>query len=197
MRLALAFLLLVLAPLAAPAGEAPEGLEDRPSVGIPVRFIDTRGFVFRPERLILASPAGTFAAAIPPTTDEAYSEDRLDLTGLPLVGPFFRERLAPGDARREGIPVGDLFRVGTSLLLETAATPHTLEGRRLVLTAALPRAGIVSFHLPPPAFHAAALPQGARVPAGRAYLIGENTLVLAGPGDAVLIDDWDAFFRGR
>lgn len=193
MRLALA---LVCALIAAPAsaGDGPPGFADRPAVGHQLRFTDAAGHVFRPERLVILGPAGARAAPLPATSD-ARSEEHVDLSGLPLIGHLFRDRLAPGDARRAGTYVGPLTRQGATLVLDAGAAAASLEGRRLVLTANFPRDGAVSYRLGPRRFAAAAPPAGPGRPAGGAWLVGE-ILVLAGPGRDPLIDDWGQVFDG-
>jgi hypothetical protein len=179
-------------PVSATAGEGPD-FNDRPSVGHPLRFTDARGHVFRPRTLIVLTRSGTLAASLPATTDNAASEDHLDLSGSPLIGQFFRRRLAPSDAVREGTPVGPVFRHGDTLVLDARAATAALTGRALILTAEFPRDGAISYHLGPISFAPSTPPASNGIsdgtPAGTAYLV-DGALVLAGGGGGPLITDW-------
>jgi hypothetical protein len=198
LTLALLLVLPGFAPGSATAGEGPD-FNDRPSVGHPLRFTDARGHVFRPLTLIMLTRSGTLAAPLPATTDNAASEEHLDFSGSPLVGQFFRRRLAPSDAAREGTPVGPVFRHGDILVLDARAATAALTGRALILTAEFPRDGAISYHLGRPGFAPGALPHDvgstAGVPAGTAYLV-DGALVLAGDGRGPLITDWGKLLRG-
>jgi hypothetical protein len=189
-------------PGSATAGEGPD-FNDRPSVGHPLRFTDARGNVFRPRTLIMLTRSGTLAAPLPATTDNAASEDHLDFSGSPLIGQFFRRRLAPSDAAREGAPVGPVFRHGDTLVLDARSATVALTGRALILTAEFPRDGAISYHLGRPGFAPGALPRdvgsadgsAAGIPAGTAYLV-DDALVLAGDGRGPLITDWGKLLGG-
>jgi hypothetical protein len=115
-------------PGSATAGEGPD-FNDRPSVGHPLRFTDARGNVFRPRTLIVLIRSGTLAAPLPATTDNATSEDHLDLSGTPLVGQFFRRRLAPSDAAREAAMAPSATMSGGSTS-PPAPRPAVMELRR-------------------------------------------------------------------
>lgn len=169
-------------------GEGPPTFEDRPQVGQPVRFTDAAGHVFRPERLMILSPDGARTAKLPATTNRARSEERLDLSGLPLIGHVFRDRLAPGDTRRRGVLVGPLSRVGDTLVLDARESPVAIEPRQVVLTANFPRDGAVSFRLKGLRFSPVAPITGMGRSAGTAWLVGD-TLVLAGAGYGPAIQD--------
>jgi hypothetical protein len=193
MRLALALLCTLIATPAM-AGEGSPGFADRPAVGHQLRFTDAAGHIFRPERLVILGPAGARAASLPATSD-ARSEQHVDLSGLPLIGHLFRDRLAPGDVRRAGTYVGPLTRHGAMLVLDAGAAAPSLESRAIALTANLPRHGAVSYWLAPRRFAPAPSPAGPGRRAGGAWLVGD-LLVLAGPGRDPLIDDWGQFFEG-
>lgn len=196
MPLALGVLLgALLAPLAHAGGDGPPRFEDRPRVGQPVRFTDAAGHVFRPDRLVVSSPDAVRAAPIPTTINGARSEEHVDLSGLPLIGHLFRERVAPGDARRGGIRVGPLTRLGSALVLDAREPPVAVEAREIVLTANFPRDGAVSYPLGRLAFAPAQVPSGTGRPAGTAWLIGD-VLVLTGPGREPAIDGLEGILEG-
>ena len=199
MRIAgLALAALLALPGLAPAGEGPD-FGDRPTVGQPLRYTDARGNVFRPRTLIMITRSGTLAATLPAATNNAASEEHLDLSASPLIGQVFRRRLAPSDAAREGTALGPVFRTGDTLVLDARGATATLIGRALVLTANFPRDGAVSYHLGQPDFAPGTLPGADRTPggtpAGTAYLV-DGTLVLAGEGRGPLITDWSKIFGG-
>lgn len=191
MRILALMLGALLAGLLPPQGRADgDGLptfEDRPQVGQPVRFTDAAGHVFRPGRLVILTPQGARAASLPATTDQARSEEHVDLSGLPLIGHLFRDRLAPGDAPRRGVAVGPVTRVGDTLVLDARRSAVALAPRDLVLTVNLPRHGAVSYRLGRPVFAPAQAPAEAGRPAGTAWLV-DGVLVLAGPGYEPAVD---------
>jgi hypothetical protein len=194
LTLALLLVLPGFSPGSATAGEGPD-FNDRPSVGHPLRFTDARGNVFRPRTLIVLIRSGTLAAPLPATTDNATSEDHLDLSGTPLVGQFFRRRLAPSDAAREGLLLGPVVRIGDALVLDAHAATATLTGRTLVLTANFPRDGAIRYHVGRLDFSPGTPPGRDGTPAGTAYLI-DGTLVLAGTESGALITDWRKILGG-
>jgi hypothetical protein len=196
MRIVIVALALLLAQpgFAAAGGDRPD-FNDRPTVGQPLRFTDSRGNVFRPRVLYLVTRSGTLAAHLPAATDDARSEDHLDLSGTPLIGQLFRGRIAPSDAARDGAPIGPVLRLGDALVLDARETTVQLDERNLVLNANLPRDGVLSYHLGRLTFAPGNLPGGTGTPAGTAYLVND-TLVLAGDGRGPLITDWSKVFGG-
>jgi hypothetical protein len=193
LMLALAMLL----PLAAPvtAGERPD-FADRLVGSQPLRFTDAAGNVFRPRSLIVMTDAGAARARLPAAVDDIRSEAHVDLSGTPLFGHLFKRRLAPGDAAREGQPVGPLSRIGDALVLDARGGALPLGALRLVMTANFPRDGAVSYHLGRLNFTPAAPPEGVGRPAGAAYRL-DGTLVLAGAGREPLIQNWGEVLRPR
>lgn len=179
-------------PLPAAAGQGPD-FSDRPMVGHPLRFTSDSGAVFRPRALVVITPTETLRADLPSTADDAYSQDRLDLSGAPALGQFFRPRLAPTDAARDGIPAGPLFRTGDTLVLDTRAAAVPVTGLGLVLTADFPRDGLIAYHLAAPRFAPAATPANLGERAGSAYVLG-NRLVLAGQDGGAPISSWSKIF---
>lgn len=185
----------LLPPQARADGDGLPTFEDRPQVGQPVRFTDAAGHVFRPERLVILTPQGARAASLPSTTNRARSEERVDLSGLPLIGHLFRDRLAPGDAPRRGVEVGPLARLGDTLVLDARRSPVALAPRDLVLAVNLPRHGAVSYRLGRPVFAPAQTPAEAGRPAGTAWLVN-GVLVLAGPGYGPAVDGLERMLEG-
>lgn len=183
---ALAILLALAVPAA--AGKGPD-FNDRPGVGHPLRFTDGAGHVFQPSRLVVLTDAGIFGTRFPDAVNDARSEEHVDLSGSPAFGKYFRRRLAPVDAARDGLPVGPLYRVGGTLVLDARGTALPLQRLALVLTAEFPRDGAVSYRLGRPGFAAATMPGRAGVPAGGAYLL-DGALVLTGAGRGQMITDW-------
>lgn len=191
--MALALGALLGASLVAQAGardHGPPTFQERPGVGQPVRFTDAAGLVFQPDRLVVLGRHGVRAARLPAATLHARSEEHVNLSGVPLIGQLFRGRLAPGDAKRRGVRVGPLTRVGDTLVLDARHSPVPLAHRALVLTANFPRTGAVSYRLGVPDFTPARAPSGTGHPAGTAWLVG-RTLVLAGAGYAPAIGSWE------
>ncbi len=188
---ALAALLILAGP--APASERPD-FSDRPGVGHPLRFTDASENVFRPRQLVVVTPSGAVSARLPATAPDTRSENRLDLSGTPIIGGLFRNRLAPNDASREGIPLGPITRFGDTLVVDARGTTVSPGSLDVILTANFPRDGAVSYRLGRLTFTPAESPSGNGRDAGAAYQVG-STLVLAGPGWGTAITDWNAFFR--
>jgi hypothetical protein len=195
MRLVLIALACLLAlPAVARDGEGPVRFDDRPSVGHPLRFTDLAGNVYHPGWLVLLTPAGALAAPLPDTSNNARSEERIDLSGLPLIGDLFYHRLATGDATLQGMLLGPLLRFGDTLVLDARTSGASLTGRDVVLTANFPGDGAISYHLGRLRFAPAERPPGSGVQVGAGYLV-RGALVLAGEGREPLIDDWRRFFE--
>lgn len=193
--LLLCLLGLLALPVSAAAGEGPD-FSDRPTVGQPLRFTDASGDVFRPRVLIVITGAGALRAELPAAVNDARSEEHLDLSGAPLLGRFFRPRLAPGDAARDGLPAGPLVRVGATLVLDTRPATLPIDGLDVVLTANFPRDGAVSYRLGAPRYTPAAIPDSPGEPAGTGYIL-DGLLVLAGTGRGPLITDWSEVAGAR
>ena len=187
-------LCLLALPAFAGDGEGPVRFDDRPTVGQPLKFTDVAGNTYRPRRLVLLTPAGALAAPLPRAADDARSGERVDLSGLPLIGDLFHDRLAPGDAALEGDLVGPLYRIGATLILDATGSGAALAGRNVVLTANFPGDGAISYRLGRLRFAPADAPSGIGTRAGAGYLVA-GALVLAGEGRGPLIDDWRRFFE--
>ena len=195
MRIIIAALALLLAlPAHGGAGEGPN-FRDRPTVGQQLRFTDLRGHSFRPRALYIVARSGTSVARLPEAINNASSEDHLDLSGTPLVGQLFRDRISPSDAAREGQPVGPVYRLGDALVLDARETATPIDTGDLVLTATLPRDGTVRYPLGRLDFRPGTLPGGTGTAAGTAYML-HGMLVLAAEGRSPLITDWSKAFRG-
>jgi hypothetical protein len=197
MRIVIAALALLPALfLALPAhsggGDRPT-FRDRPAVGQQVRFTDLRGNVFQPRALFVVSRSGTMRARLPDATNNAVSEDHLDLSGTPIIGQVFRGRLAPSDAARQGTMVGPVYRLGDALVLDAREATQPLQNRDLILTATFPGDGAVSYRLGRLPFAPGTMPTKTGRPAGTGYLVN-GALVLAADGRDPLITDWSKVF---
>lgn len=135
---------LALAPMTFASERDP--FDDGPSVGIPVKFSSANGGTFRPDRLIIQTQTGTLMTQLPRTSDHVRSEDRIDLSGAPLLGGLFQDRLAPSDARK-GDVIGDVRRVGDALVINATGWPQGLHGLPVTLSTWTPRRGEVSYQL--------------------------------------------------
>lgn len=184
-----AIFVLMLLPGLALAGQQAETPADR--VGAtgaePLVMRSAQGGAFHPDRLVLLA-GGVARVAVLPQTAPARSEDRVDLSGTPILGALFEERIAPGDAAR-GVHLGRLTRQGDTLVLDLGPLEASALARvmaaPLVLTGELPRVGAVSFQLPPPDWaQGRAAPGGEAVGAGY-YLDGRLVLAATGGGPAI------------
>ncbi|HUF55355.1 MAG TPA: hypothetical protein VMM55_02220 [Thermohalobaculum sp.] len=181
-------LLAALAVALSAAAEAGQGNDRRTtraetdySIHFPVSFRSERGGRFEPERMVIVTRQGAWEAALPSRAREVRRADHLDFSGVPLIGPFFRERTAPQDAERHGLPVGPVARVGDTLVLDARGHATPLTNLRVTLTSDLPRLGPMAFDLGALAYGPAAAAPGSGVRVGEAYLL-DGRLVLAGDG---------------
>jgi hypothetical protein len=190
---ALCFTAAFLAARPAPGGERDSFLDERPGIGEPLRFRDERGGAFRPRSLILRGAEGALAARLPSGARSAWSEDRIDLSSAPLVGPLFRETLDVATVR-QGPLVGPVYRVGDTLVVDATIAPSELADRQVAFSTNLPRVGAVSYGLGPLDWTPAAAPAPTGAPIGSAHLVG-NALVLASQGGEPAWPSIEAMFR--
>ena len=187
----------VLAAQSAPAGERDSFLDERPGIGEPLRFRDAHGGAFRPRSLILLAPEGSLAAELPSGARSARSENRVDLSGLPVLGSLFRDTLDVASAR-EGVLVGPVYRAGDALVVDAARPPAELANRHVALSTNLPRVGAVSYGLGrldwTPVAPAVRMPEPEGAPIGSAHLVG-GALVLASQGGEPAWPSVRAMFR--
>lgn len=193
-------LLLVIACMAAlPAAAGDERdsfLGERPGFDEPLRFRAENGGAFRPEAVIVTGAGGALAAKLPRAAD-ALSENRVDLSGAPVLGPLFRGTLDVASVR-EGALVGPVYRVGDTLVVDATAGavagPAGLQSRPVAIATNIPRYGAISYGLglldwrpvTPPAI------VGAQV--GTAHVVN-GALVLASQGGEPAWPSLDAMFR--
>lgn len=162
------------------AGDRDPIFEERPGILEPPLFRDARGGAFRPRDVIVVGPRSAMAARVSQNPRRTRSENRLDLSGVPLVGSLFRGTLDVASVRRAPL-VGRVYRVGDALVVETARVPSELAGRRVALATNVPRYGAVSFELGRLDWQPTTPPTGHRVEIGSAHLVGGD-LVLASQG---------------
>lgn len=167
---------------------------DRPGVGQPVRFLGADGGAFQPRLLVISSPSGTVRAALPASTSEARSEDRIDLSETPLLGPLFEGTLSTAGAR-ETEAVGTLFQAPGGVLLLDSSTPAAeLTSLPVVLTTNLPRVGGVSYPLSRLSYGGSGQVAGQGVQIGTAHII-DGRLVLASDQGGPAFPSVEAMFR--
>lgn len=196
-RSVMALVAVVSASLAAalPAAASEERgsfLDERPGFDEPLRFRDERGGAFRPRALIVTGAGGAMAAKLPGAAD-ARSENRVDLSGSPLLGPLFRETLDVASAR-EGALVGPVYRVGDALVVDATVAPSDLAGRPVVLSTNVPRYGAISFPLGRLDWQHVTRPTAERMPLGSAHIV-DGRLVLASRGGEPAWPSVEAIFR--
>ena len=186
-----------LAALPAGASERDSLLDERPGIGEPLRFRDAHGGAFRPRALIVSGPSGALAAELPSGARSAVSENRVDLSGTPLVGPLFRETLDVASVREAPL-VGPVYRVGDTLVVDAtqaaAGDPAALARRHVALSTNLPRIGAVSYRLGPLVWSATGDAEPAGTPIGSAHLV-DGVLVLASQGGEPAWPSIEAMFQ--
>jgi hypothetical protein len=178
-------------PAAAGERDASRGAQSH--IGEPPVFRDANGGAFRPRSIIVAGPRGAQAARVPDNARQGRGENRVDLSGAPLVGGLFRGTLDVASVRAEPM-IGRVYRVGNALVVETVETPPNLAGRPVALATNVPRLGAVSFALGPLDWHAVPAPQVPRAAIGSAHLVGDE-LVLASQGGEPAFPSVGALFR--
>ncbi len=177
----------------AAAGERDSTLQERTAVREPPVFRDANGGAFRPRSIIVAGPRGAVAARVPENARQTRGEDRVDLSGAPLVGGLFRGTLDVATVRRAPL-LGQVYRAGDNLVVQTLETPPSLDGRPVALATNVPRIGAVSFQLGPLDWHAVPPPGGVRTQVGTAHLL-DGELVLASSGGEPTFPSVGSFFR--
>ena len=182
-----------LAALSAAASERDSFLDERPGIGEPLRFRDASGGAFRPRTLILSGPAGALAAELPSGARSALSENRVDLSAAPLVGPLFRPTLDVASVR-EGPLVGPVYRVGDTLVVHATEAPADLARLRVVLSTNVPRVGAVSYRLGRLGWSPVGAAGPAGAPIGSAHLV-DGALVLASQGGEPAWPSVEAMFQ--
>lgn len=146
----------------------------------PLRFRNAEGGAFRPVRLVLVTDQGNFGAPLPEAA-EIQSEDRLDLSSVPLVGEVFRGTLAPSDAR-QGVLVGDVQRVGDMLVVRAAGFPEGLVRASVVVSTSVPQLGPVSYAVGRLPYRDASLPAAGEI-IGSAHLVGSQLVIASRGGE--------------
>ena len=177
----------------APAGDRDSRIENNATMGEPPVFRDADGGAFRPRSLIVAGPGGALAARIPENPRQMQGENRVNLSGAPVVGSLFRPTLDVATARR-GPLIGPVYRVGNALVVEAAETPPNLVGRPVALATNVPRSGAVSFQLGPLDWQPVPRPVMPRAEIGTAHIV-DGELVLASRGGEPAWPSIGAFFR--
>lgn len=177
---------------AAAADERGSFLDERPGFDEPLRFRDERGGAFRPRSLVVTGAGGAVAARLPGAAD-AYSENRVDLSGAPVIGQLFRGTLDVATVR-QGALVGPVYRVGNALVVDAASAPVDVTARPVALATNLPRYGAVSYPLGPLDWRAAMPPAAAGVQVGTAHIV-DGALVLASRGGEPAYPSVEALFN--
>ncbi len=181
------------APLAAAAGERDPTIQNRTAVGEPPVFRDANGGAFRPRSIIVAGPRGAMAARVPENTRQTRGENRVDLSGAPLVGPLFRGTLDVASVRQAPL-IGRVYQAGNTLVVESIEPPPSLDGRPVALATNVPRLGAVSFQLGPLDWRPVPPPSAPRTEVGSAHLL-DGALVLASRGGEPAFPSVGSFFR--
>ena len=185
---------LLLVPVVGEAAERDSPFDERPSVGEPLRFRADNGGAFRPRALLIQTGAGTVRAILPEASDDARSEDRMDVSSVPLAGPLFRGTLSTDDAR-QGQRVGALYHApGDYLVLIAEGASVDLTGYPVALSTNLPTTGAVSYRLGRLRYSGSGTPVNRGTQVGEAWLVG-GQLVLASRGGEAAYPSVEALFR--
>jgi hypothetical protein len=185
----------VLPVMASPALASDERgsfLDERSGHDEPLRFRAENGGAFRPRAVVVAGAGGALAARLPGAAN-AMSENRVDLSNAPVLGPLFRSTLDVASVR-EGALVGPVYRVGDTLVVDAGAAPAEVVNRRVAISTNIPRYGAVSYQLGRLDWAPAAPPAVAGEPIGSAHIVG-RTLVLASRGGEPGWPSVEALFR--
>src|SRR5690606_9670923 len=120
-------------------------LGERSGYGEMLRFRAENGGSLRPRAVIVSGVGGALSARLPEAAT-VRDENRVDLSGTPVLGPLFRGTLDVARAR-QGELVGPVYRVGDTLVIDADAMPAGLTNRRVALATNVPRYGAISFQL--------------------------------------------------
>ena len=187
----------VMASPALASDERGSFLDERSGHDEPLRFRAENGGAFRPRTVVVAGAGGALAARLPGAAN-AMSENRVDLSNAPVLGPLFRPTLDVASVR-EGALVGPVYRVGDTLVIDAGtihagAAPSEVVNRRVAISTNIPRYGAVSYQLGRLDWAPAAPPALAGEPIGSAHIVGQ-TLVLASRGGEPAWPSVEALFR--
>jgi hypothetical protein len=182
---------------AAASDERGSFLEERSGYDEPLRFRAENGGAFRPRAVVIAGAGGALAARLPGAAN-AMSENRVDLSNTPALGPLFRPTLDVASVR-EGALVGPVYRVGDTLVIDAGvidagAASAGIANRRVAISTNIPRYGAVSYQLGRLDWAPVAAPAVAGEPIGSAHIVG-RTLVLASRGGEPAWPSVEALFR--
>ena len=182
-----------LAALPAAAGDERDSfLGERPGFDEPLRFRAENGGAFRPRAVIVTGAGGALAARLPRAAD-ALSENRVDLSGAPVLGPLFRGTLDVASVR-EGALVGPVYRVADTLVVDAGAAPVGLQSRPVAIATNIPRYGAISYGLGLLDWRPVTPPAIAGAQVGTAHVVN-GALVLASQGGEPAWPSLDAMFR--
>ena len=148
----------------------------------PIQFRTAAGGVFYPRRIIIRTSGGTLGAELPAAGFTARSEDRIDLSGIPLLGALFPPRLSPDDVRGHE-RLGPVYRDGHALYLDAVNWPDGLTGAPYILATDVPRAGAVSYDVGRLAFRPSDALLPASPPIGHGFLVGDHVVLASGGGE--------------
>ncbi|MEM9044344.1 MAG: hypothetical protein AAGC81_06595 [Pseudomonadota bacterium] len=166
-----------------------------PLQGEPILFSLPSGEEVVVDRLIVLSPTGPQGAPVPKAARYVRNEDRIDLGGLPLLGPIFGgPRVTPGDAKRDGFPLGNVFHAGSALVVDLSrGDAGSLQLETTVATLIEP-AQPIRYDLGRPAWRPVPAPQVARDPIGEAYLLSDRFVIVSEASLPGLEDYYDLLF---
>ncbi|MEM6620870.1 MAG: hypothetical protein AAF674_01485 [Pseudomonadota bacterium] len=176
----------------APSWAGERGAFDRHGSSQPLRFRNADGGAFRPVELVLVTDRGTFGAILPENA-EIQDEDRVDLSGLPVVGGVFKGTTAPSDAR-DGLLIGPVERIGDMLVIRAAGFPDGLERAPVTLSTSVPRFGLISYPLGRLNYRPVVIPAVVGQPLGQAHLL-DGQLVVASDGGEPAYPSVDALVK--
>ncbi|MEM6549106.1 MAG: hypothetical protein AAF713_15330 [Pseudomonadota bacterium] len=113
----------------------------------PILFGDGRGSAFDVAGITVTGAEGARRAVLPQYPPSPVSEERVDISGTPVLGEVFKERLGPADIEDQGLPIGAVYRDGNTLRVDLGAQTLPERGRRFVLSSEIDRLGAISYRL--------------------------------------------------
>lgn len=165
-------------------GACAEGLGMRE----PILFGDGDGGGFAVADVVVLAGDGTRSAVLPPFPPSPVSEERVDLSGTPLLGQVFKQRFGPADIEDNGLPLGPVYRSGDVLIVDLRRQEQPFQAVPVVLSSEIDGLGAISYRLGRLDFVETASPQGTGRQIGFAYLLG-STLALVADGERPAIRD--------
>ncbi|MEM9097640.1 MAG: hypothetical protein AAGC79_03885 [Pseudomonadota bacterium] len=151
-----------------------------PLQGEPILFALPSDIETVVDRLLILTPNGPQGAPIPRAARHARNEDRIDLSITPVLGPLFGgQRITPGDAKRDGFELGQVYFSGTALIVDLRQGDAGMLEREVTVATLLEPAQPIRYDLGRLSWRDVPSPEVLREPVGVAYILDDRFVVVS------------------